>query len=126
MPDKPMIAVIGATEHEFLDCRERLQSFDTVPCISQPHDLDQLEPTVAALLIYAGKTQQETLALCETIRCHHRTARTPILLVAQNHNIQNAFVVKRTGRAALITTPLDTDELEDSLSLLLTGESASA
>ncbi len=115
MTNPPTIAVMEATSDQLDCCLKKMAPLKGIPYSTHPNDIGQLPPEVQGLLIYTGKTQQETLSICNRLRKHPRTACLPIILVAPSFDITHTFVVKRAGNATLLTEPFTADELRDCL-----------
>ncbi len=115
MPTPFTLAVMEATDPQFSHCQVTITPHQAVAWASDRNDLDQLPDDIEALLVYTGKTQQDTLVVCERLRSHTRTASMPIIFVAPSYDITHTFVVQRAGNAELLTEPFTLDELQDCL-----------
>lgn len=66
-------------------------------------------------LVYARKTEKETLAICEQLRKLQRTSAVPILLVVGRYMIGQIHPVKRMGNAEFIMTPFSQQQIREKI-----------
>jgi PleD family two-component response regulator len=120
MPGKPVVAIVDASKDEFKHCRQSLPKYRclALPRVEGMVDMTSLPPQVELLLVYAGKTQQETMGICQQLRRNTSTAGLPILLVVNRYDVTQAFIVKQTGNADLILSPFKGEDLRDSVDQL--------
>lgn len=109
------LAVLGATTQQFHQCQQDIGLIQFIDGSPHLQDLDQLPENIEALLVYTGKTQQDTLEISEKLRNHPQTATLPIIFVAPSYDITHTFAVQRAGNADLLTEPFTQEELQDCL-----------
>jgi PleD family two-component response regulator len=124
MPRKPVVAIIDADKEKFEYCRQLLPKYRSLalPIVEGMVDMTSLPAQVEVLLVYAGKTQQETMGICRQLRRNSCTVNIPILLVVNRYDVTQAFVVKQTGNADVILTPFKGEELRDGIEQLRSEE----
>ena len=115
------LTVIGAEQAQFEHCCLSLPEMDwaAVPVEQGTIEFDGLPDHPDVIVVYAGKTQTETLNVCKQLRMTSCTANLPILLVVNRYDITHAFVAKQTRNTDLLVTPFDGAELEESIAELL-------
>lgn len=76
-------------------------------------------PTTPGLIIvYARKTEKNTLAICGQLRNSPESSAVPILLAISRYQITQGSAVKRLGNATFIITPFQEKELRDKIEQL--------
>ena len=120
MPRKPVVAIIDANKEQLKHCRQSIPKYQclALPIVEGIVDMTSLPAQVELLLVYTGKTQQETIGICRQLRRNACTMSIPILLVVNRYDVTQAFIVKQTGNADLILSPFKGEELRESIEQL--------
>ena len=121
---KPVIAIIDANKEQFKYCKESLPKYRCL-ALPMPEGLGNVTAVpghMELLLVYAGKTQQETMGICRQLRRHTHTMNIPILLVVSRYDVTHAFIIKQAGKAELILAPFSAGELLESIEQLRAEE----
>ncbi|NQV32957.1 MAG: hypothetical protein HQ515_09695, partial [Phycisphaeraceae bacterium] len=113
MPRKPVIAIIDTNKEQFKYCQESLPKYRCLALfmVEGLVDMTSLPAQVEVMLVYAGKTQQETSEICQQIRCNSCTVNMPILLVVDRYDVTQSSIATQTDKADVILAPFKSEEL---------------
>ncbi len=117
MTDSSTVIVVGASEEEFGHVKQCLSDWQ---CVAESLKDDgtavSSKPGTSGLfVVYAQKSEKNTLAICEQLRNSPETLAVPILLVISRYEITQGSAVKRMGNATFIITPFKEEELCDKI-----------
>ena len=115
MTNDSVLLIVGASAEEFDHAK---QCFPTWRCVAATLDDNQTivsatSEAVRLILVYAGKTEKQTLAVCQQLRNAPETSDTPILLVVSRYMIGQTHPVKRMGNAGFIMTPFNEQQIRE-------------
>ncbi len=103
MTDSSTVIVVGASEEEFGHVKQCLSDWQ---CVAESLKDDgtavSSKPGTSGLfVVYAQKSEKNTLAVCEQLRNSPETLAVPILLVISRYEITQGSAVKRMGMQRL-------------------------
>ncbi|MFC1761682.1 hypothetical protein ACFL6U_06340 [Planctomycetota bacterium] len=120
MPRKTNIAVIAASQSDFEKyCISLVKYKATVVMLEPgPKDVSILPSSTAAILVFPGKTQSETLHVCQQLRKTSDLISIPLLLTVNRYDIVHAFVARQMENTGILITPFTDEELSETIELL--------
>jgi PleD family two-component response regulator len=117
MTDGSRVIVVGASEEEFDYVKQCLSDWQCVnaPLNDEGTAVSSLSATPGLFIVYAQKSEKDTLAICEQLRNSPGTSAVPILLAISRYEITQGSAVKRMGNATFIIAPFKEEELREKI-----------
>jgi PleD family two-component response regulator len=117
MTDSSVVIVVGALEEEFNHVKQCLSDWQCVAASLNDEGtaVSSMPATPGLFIVYAQKSEKNTLAICEQLRNSPETLAVPILLVISRYEMTQGSAVKRMGNATFIITPFKEEELCDKI-----------
>jgi len=115
MTNDSVMLIVGASPEEFDHAKHCLPTWR---CVAATLDDNQtivsaIPEAVRLILVYARKTEKQTLAICQQLRNAPGRSDTPILLVVSRYMIGQTHPVKRMGNAGFIMTPFNEQQMRE-------------
>ena len=113
MADHSIAVVVGASEEELAHVRQCLSDWGCTKASLNDKEtaVSSIPPGAKLIIVYARKNLENTLAICEQLRCSPGSSALPILLVISRYDLPQGNAVLRMGNANFIMVPLDEEEL---------------
>jgi len=120
MNERMNIAVIGANESQYEKICISLNrhKLTLVPVDEGSVEVADISDTTTVMLVFPGKTQNETLTICSQLRTPLKMTAIPLLLIVKGYDISHAFVTRQTENAGIIIEPFSEEELRESIEQL--------
>ncbi len=102
-----MVVVVGASEEEFDHVKQSLSDWQCVAASlnDEKTAASSMPATPGLFIVYAQKSEKNTLAICEQLRNSPGTSAVPILLAISRYEITQGSAVERMGKCNVYHNP---------------------